>query len=131
MDSATEARLTRVRSMSRIANRVCIAAVALICVGAVLVGIGALVAPDKLTCDVNGVRARCSEMPGGALIFAFVAAGIGTALLLKGLYHLSRLFKNYSAGEIFTHGSVREIKRIGTTVFAYAVFQIGLLVAAA
>ncbi len=95
---------------------------------ALAVTAGTLAVPEQLTCDIGGVRQACSELPREAVTLA-VAAGVGGfALVLVALYRLSRLFGNYSRGEIFTRGSVREIRLLGYLTAAYAVFQVVLFV---
>jgi hypothetical protein len=130
MDPAAEARLTKIRSLSKIANRLCIAAISITCLLTLLGAIAGVFAPNQLTCSVGAARGPCSEMSTGAAALVLIGAAGGVALLLKGLYHLSRLFKNYGAGQIFTRDSVTQIRKLGETVFAYAIFEIVLVIAA-
>jgi hypothetical protein len=84
--------------------------------------------PSSLTCDFNGARVPCSELSAEAMTFFLVAFVGGAALGLMGLHRLARLFGNYSRGEIFTRGSVHEIRMLGYVVVAYVVFRTVLFV---
>jgi len=85
--------------------------------------------PEKGTCDFGAGPQPCADLSVGARGLTFLLLIIGSALFLRALYHLSRLFKNYARGEIFTRESVLQIRRIGSTVFALGASQIGVLVA--
>jgi hypothetical protein len=128
MNPSVEARLAKVRKVSRIGNGLCIAAMVLTClIGCILIVAG-LAFPDGATCDFGAGDFPCSDLSVAARALAGTAAVVGIALVLKGLYHLSRLFKNYSQGQIFTRESVAQIRKIGMTVFVYGAFQIALLI---
>ena len=130
MNSTAAARLAKIQSLSRTANRLCIAAISITCILTALGALAGVFAPQQFTCTVGAARGPCTELSVGAAALVLIGAAVGVALLLKGLYHLSRLFKNYAAGEIFTRESVGQIRKLGETVFAYAIFEIVLLIAA-
>jgi hypothetical protein len=73
--------------------------------------------------------AGCDELPPQALTFLVVAVVGGVALALTGLHRLARLFGNYSRGEIFTRGSVREIRLLSYVAIAYVAFHSAMFVA--
>lgn len=130
MNRSIEARLDRVKRTSRSARRACYLLMVLVALAA-LVGLAAtLTIPETLTCDFGGVRQPCRELPPGAVVLTTVALLGGLALVWAALYRLARLFGNYSRGEIFTRGSVREIRWLGYVAVAYAVFELALFVAA-
>ena len=129
MNPRTDARLEKVKRMSRSARRVCFLLMVFAGLAALAVTAGTLVVPEQMTCDIGGVRQACSELPPEAVTLGVVGAFGGLALLLVGLYRLSRLFHNYSRGEIFTRGSAREIRLLGYLTAAYAIFQVALFVA--
>lgn len=129
MSPNVEARLVKVRRMSRIANRVCFGAMIVIVAIALLLVVGAVLAPERFNCNVNGLSVPCDQLSPATAVFALAVVGSIVGLLIKGLYHLSRLFGNYAAGQIFTRGSAEQIRRLGITVLVYWVFQILLLVA--
>lgn len=129
MNPHTQARLEKVKRMSRSARRVCFLLMVFVALATLAVTAGTLAVPERLTCDIGGARVACSELPPEAVTLTVVAAIGGVALVLVGLYRLSRLFENYSRGEIFTHGSVREIRLLGYLTAAYAVFQVVMFVA--
>lgn len=129
MNPRIEARLEDVKRMSRAARRVCFLLMVLTALAAVVMTAGRLSTPERLTCEVGGVRQACSELPSEAVALAVIATVVGVALALTGLYRLARLFENYARGEIFTRNSVREIRVLGYVVVAYAVFQVVMFVA--
>jgi len=130
MNPHTEARLEKVKRMSRSARRVCFLLMVLAGLAALAVTAGTLTVPEQLTCDIAGVRQACSELPPEAVTLAVISAVGGFALVLVGLHRLSRLFGNYSRGEIFTRGSVREMRLLGYVTVAYAIFQVAMFVVA-
>ena len=125
MSPRVEARLEKVKRMSRSVRRACYWLMGLVLLMATVGVLGRLALP----CDPNGVLAPCGELSSQALTFLFVALIGSVALALTGLYRLARLFGNYSRGEIFTRGSVREIRLLSYVAVAYVVFQFVLFVA--
>ena len=129
MNPSTEARLEKVKRMSRSARRVCFLLMVFAALAGLAVTAGTLTVPETLTCDIGGVRQACSELPPEAVMLGVAGALGGLALVLVGLYRLSRLFHNYSHGEIFTRGSAREIRLLGYLTVAYAILQVAMFVA--
>ena len=128
MNPQTEARLERVKRTSRSARRVCFWLMALVSLGALIMAATTVALPESLTCDINGLRRPCSDLPPQAVAFAYAALLGGLAIVLTTLYRLARLFENYSRGEIFTRDSVREIRWLGYMAVAYALFQLVLFI---
>jgi hypothetical protein len=129
MNPHTEARLEKVKRMSRSARRVCFLLMVLTALAALAMTAGRLSAPELFTCEIGGVRQACSELPAEGVTFAVVGVIGSLALVWVALYRLSRLFQNYSRGEIFTRGSAREIRVLGYLAAAYAIFQVTMVVA--
>jgi hypothetical protein len=127
MSPKVEARLEKVKRISRSAKRSCYWLMAFVLVAATVAVLGRLT--GSLACGVNGAMAPCSELSPEARTFMVVAMVGGVALALAGLYRLAQLFGNYSRGEIFTRGSVREIRLLSYVAVAYVVFQAALFVA--
>lgn len=123
-----EMRLQQVKRTSLSAQRACWWLMVLGSLIAVVTAWVRLTLPETFTCDVDGLRAPCGELPRQATTVAFVALIGGLSLALTALYRLARLFGNYSRGEIFTRGSVREIRMIGYVVAAAAVLQLALFI---
>jgi hypothetical protein len=97
---------------------------------ATVTALARLTLPGSPSCVAQGVQAPgCSELSPQALTFLLVALTGGVALALTGLYRLARLFGNYSRGEIFTRGSVREIRLLSYIAVAYVVFHSAMFVA--
>lgn len=129
MNPRVEARLAQVMRTGRIGHRLCVVAMVIVGLAAAALVVLALLFPDGQTCDFNGVRFQCSELSAAAKAFVGVSMVVGLALLLAGLYRLSRLFQHYSRGEIFTRDSVREIRGLGYLALANAIVQVVVLVA--
>ena len=129
MDSHAQARLEKVKRMSRSARRVCFLLMALVSLGAVVMTASSLTIPERLTCEFAGVRQPCAELPAEVAAFTVVTIVIGVALILTALHRLARLFQHYARGEIFTRSSVREIRVLGYVAVAYAIFQLVMFVA--
>jgi len=130
MSPAVEARLEKVKRISRGMKRACYWLMGLILLIASLTVLATLTLPGSPSCIAQGVQAPgCAELSPQALTFLLVALVGGVALALTGLYRLARLFGNYSRGEIFTRGSVREIRLLSYVAIAYVVFQFVLFIA--
>jgi hypothetical protein len=130
MNPRVEARLEKVKRISRSMKRACYWLMGLVLLMAALTVLARLTLPGSPSCAVQGVQAPwCGELSSQALTFLLVALIGGVALALTGLYRLARLFGNYSRGEIFTRGSVREICWLSYVAVAYVVFQGALFVA--
>ena len=125
MNPRVEARLEKVKRISRSAKRACYWLMGFVLLMATVTVLGRLTLP----CDPNGVLAPCGELSSQARTFLVVAVIGSVALALTGLYRLAQLFGNYSRGEIFTRGSVREIRLLSYVAVAYVVFQFVLFVA--
>ena len=130
MNPRTEARLEKVKRMSRSGRRVCLLLMALLSLAAAVEVFATLAIPETQTCEVGGLRQLCSELPPQVVTLTAVGLVGGVALVLTALYRLARLFQNYARGEIFTRASVREIRFLGYLAVASAVFQVVLFVAA-
>jgi hypothetical protein len=50
------------------------------------------------------------------------------AVFIKGLWHVQNLFGLFSNGQIFTGGTVRQIKSIGYSMLAYGIVPLALVV---
>lgn len=129
MNPRVEARLAQVMRTGRIGHRLCVVAMVVVALATAAIVVLALLFPDGQTCDFNGVRFQCNELSAAAKAFVGLSMIVGIALLLVGLYRLSRLFRHYARGEIFTRESVREIRGLGYLALANALVQVVVLVA--
>lgn len=129
MNPRVEARLEKVKRTSRSARRVCFMLMGLVALAAAVTVAGMLGSPERLMCDVDGLRRPCGELSPQVTAFTVIAVAGSVALVLAALHRLARLFQNYARGEIFTRGSVREIRWLGYVAVAYTIFQIALFVA--
>ncbi len=128
MNPRIEARLEKVKRISRSARRACYWLMAFALLAAAITVVGRLGAPESLTCEIGGVRGPCSALSSQAMTLLLVSLVGSVALVLVGLYRLAQLFGNYARGEIFTRGSVRELRMLSYVAVAYAVLQFVLFV---
>ena len=128
MNPRTEARLEKVKRTSRSARRICFLLMVLTAIGAAVLAAFTLTTPESMTCDIASLRQPCNELPPLAVALTFVALVAGLGLALTALYRLARLFENYARGDIFTRGSVREIRLLGYVAVAYAILQFVMFV---
>jgi len=119
MDSELERKLRRIQSFSQVFRR--------ICQGALLVMFLLLLASIAGICIGKGgiIRAFDISIPLGTLggyqrMVMAVVAVLAIAVPIKGLYHLERLFRNYTEGKIFTVASAGEIRQLGITALLWA-----------
>jgi hypothetical protein len=75
--------------------------------------------------NVDGRLFRTGEMPPAQRIAIGVATAIALVMLLKCFHHLDRLFGNYSRGEIFTQGSVRQLRQFGIACVLWGLASFG------
>jgi hypothetical protein len=130
MNPETEARLEKVKRMSRSVRRTCFLLMVFVPLMTAVMALTTVGLPESMTCDFNGMRRPCSDLSPQVVAFAYVALVGVVALVLAALYRFTRLFGNYARGEIFTRASVRELRWVGYLAVAYAVFQGVLFVAA-
>jgi len=130
MNPQTEARLEKVKRMSRSARRACLFLMVFVSLMAAVMALSTVGLPESMTCDVNGIRRPCSNLAPQVVAYGYVALFGVIALVLAALYRFARLFGNYSRGELFTRASVRELRFVGYVAVANAVFQGVLFVAA-
>jgi hypothetical protein len=134
MNPSVEARLDKVKRTSRSARRACFWMMGLVLLTGAITAVGRFTLPELpaewvWTCEANGLRGPCNGLAPQVTTVFLVAVFGSVALMLTALYRLARLFGNYSRGEIFTRGSVGEIRWIGYVLAAGAVFQLLLFVA--
>jgi hypothetical protein len=113
MNPELQARMRRIQKVSGVINEICKYlmgfAFILFLVGVVVIFSGM----DRGLIRPEGIEIHANQLTvGGRIILALFAGFYGT-VLFKGLYHLGRLFGNYSRGEIFTKDSVAQIMRLG------------------
>jgi DUF2975 family protein len=130
MNPRVEARLEKVKRTSRGARRACYFTMAFVVLMTAVMALSTVGLPESMTCDFDGMRRPCSDLPPQVVAFAYVALVGTVALVLAALHHFARLFGNYAHGEIFTRASVRELRLVGYVAVANAVFQGVLFIAA-
>ena len=126
MDTAA-ARLSKVRRVSRFGRAACIGLMFVIGLITCALAVGFFAFPESSTCDVGGGPIPCLDMTTAERALAFALMTVFFGLAVKILHHLSGLFGNYARAEIFTRASVRQIRKIGSTVFIVGALQIIML----
>jgi len=133
MNSRTEARLEKVKRMSRSARRACFLLMIFVPLMAGVMALSTVGLPESMTCrgaELTSLPRPCSDLAPQVVAFAYVALVGVVTLVLAALYRFARLFGNYARGEIFTRASVRELRFVGYVAVANAVFQGVLFIAA-
>ncbi|QEE27051.1 DUF2975 domain-containing protein [Terriglobus albidus] len=119
MDSELERKLQRIRSFSQVFRRICQGALLvmflllLACIAGICIGRGGIVRAFDISIPL-------STLSGYQRILMAVVAVLAIAVPIKGLYHLERLFRNYTEGKIFTVASAGEIRQLGITALLWA-----------
>ena len=115
MRPENEARLRKIRWVSRVLRLICavVLGLFLLVLGILAVMFCVWGVPDDF--DSGGTR---------VVVVGVLIALMG--LLLKSLYHLYRLLDNYSRGEIFTTGSAEQIRQWGIAWTLLGVVKFGI-----
>lgn len=79
-----------------------------------------VIAPRAVGPSLHGVRIETSQLGMGHQISLIALWLVILAIVLKGLYHLHKLFTNYAKGNIFTTASVAQIRQFGITLLLAA-----------
>jgi hypothetical protein len=101
-------KIKKVSTILRIACKVILALITIVGLGAVasvLFGVGGISYDDTLF--------QTAGLPLGHRLMVGAVTALAFAALLKCVYHLYRLFGDYSDGEIFTRSAVGELRKFG------------------
>lgn len=111
MDKENQAKLRKIKKVSVILRLICKALLALIA----LTGLGAVVSVISGVGGINydDVILGTSGLPFGHRLLLGAVTAVAFGSLFKCVYHLHRLFGNYSRGEIFTRASVGQLRQFG------------------
>lgn len=111
MDKENQAKLRKIKNVSVILRVICKAFFALIA----LTGLGAVVSVISGVGGINynNVIFRTEGLPIGHRLFLGAVTAVAFGILFKCVYHLHRLFGNYSRGEVFTRESVGQLRQFG------------------
>jgi len=128
MRSSAERKLETIKRVSRVLRRACLVLSGLGCVGlAAIVGASLFGRGEIREFDLSVPLATLTL--GWRLVVGAVAA-LSVGVLLKGLFHLQRLFGSYSRGEIFTTGTARDLRQLGVTALLWTVAEVAWMVVA-
>lgn len=114
-----EKKLKKIKQSSRVLRRVCqgllviTVLVGVIAVAASLIGRGGVVSAFDISIPLGALTVYQRLILATILAFA-------VGVLLKGLYHLNRLFGNYASGDLFTTENAGMIRQLGITALLWA-----------
>ena len=116
-----EARLRKIKKTSIVFRAICVGLLALV----TLIGLGGVVV---VTSGVGGINydGRIFRSAGLTLGHRLILGAVTAAawgVLFNCVYHLYRLFGNYSRGEIFTRGSVGQLRKFGIACVLWGVIS--------
>jgi hypothetical protein len=117
-----EARLRKIRRASAFVRVICDVLLALV----VLIGIGSVV---DLVSGIGGINLPSWYFSTASLTFAhrLILAAVTVAawgILFKGIFHLRRLFGDFTRGEVFTRHAVRQLRWFGIACVLWSVMKI-------
>jgi hypothetical protein len=121
MKPETQAKLQKIKRVSRICRMVCkvllvlIAVVSLICVVCVACGVGGI--------NYDNTIFITAELPLELRLILGAVTAVLFGTLFKCIYHLHRLFGNYSRGEVFTKESVGQLRKFGVACLLWGVMS--------
>lgn len=122
MRPESQAKLSKIKKVSSILRVICkglIAAIALVglaCVVCAAFGVGAIVYDD--------IPFRTAGLTLGYRLFLGAITALTFAALIKCFFHLHQLFGDYAHGEIFTRGSVGQLRQFGIACLLWGVMDI-------
>jgi hypothetical protein len=73
--------------------------------------------------DLSGAGIPVVSLTIGGWMVYLVMLTLSCAVVFKGLYHLRFLFTGFAHGDIFSAGSIRQIKGIGYSLLLWALVQ--------
>ena len=88
------------------------------------IGMGIVIMRHGTIAIHGGEKIPASQLPLADRLQFGLGCLLTGAIILKALYHLHRLVSNYSVGDVFTAGSVAQIKHLGKTLLYMAALQI-------
>src|ERR1017187_9012784 len=121
MQTDTHAKLQKIKKVSIIFRVICRGLLALVtllglcCVVCVAFGVGGI--------NYDNVIFWTAGLPLGQRLILGAVTALAFGVLFKCFYHLHRLFGNYSRGEIFTRGSVGQLRQFGIACLLWGVMN--------
>ena len=117
MKPETESRLKKIKRISNISRAICKVLFALaICLS--LLGLIAMIA-GRGTLAFADARIPLEPLALPSRLMLAVTFALSMAIMVKGLYHLHRLFGNYGRGDIFTTECAAQIRQLGITAILW------------
>jgi len=121
MQTKIQAKLQKIKKVSSIFRVICYGLLALI----TLVGIGSVVCVAFGVGSINydNMIFQTAELTLGLRLILGAVTAVTFGTLFKCVYHLRRLFGNYSRGEIFTRESVGQLRSFGIACLLWGVMS--------
>jgi hypothetical protein len=123
MRPENEAKLRKIRAVSAVLRVICKAFAALIAVGFLMATV-ALLANRGGSVGYFDVWFRIGDLTLGRRLAVLAMVVLTSAVWLKCFYHLHQLFGNYSRGEIFTSGSIGQLRQVGIACVLWGVMKV-------
>ena len=115
MKPETEQKLRNIKQVSMVLRAICKVLLALVtCASLAYVGL-TLAGLGTISLFENTVHLQLSPLTFPIRLVLAVIAALMMSVLLKGLYHMHRLFGNSGRGDIFTTDSATQIRQLGIT----------------
>ena len=118
----TQTQLEKIRKTSADVKTVCMIMLGLTIIFFCLVVSMAIFWHGRFTIGESHIDIKQMSFGGKTLFIFFVS--LTAAIVIKGQIHLYRLFSNYSDGNVFTAGSVAQIRQLGVTLLLFAGLKI-------
>ena len=120
MMATTDPRLAQVQRYGTSLRRLCKFLFGMTALGSVvLVLVLIFGSSENTTLSIGRIEYSADTVTAPVRILVIVTVLLATALVLKLLFHLIRLFDLYASGRIFTPENVRHLRTIGVTVFLF------------
>jgi hypothetical protein len=121
MQTAIQIKLQKIKKVSIVFRMICtglmvtISLLGLACVTCAAFGIGGI--------NDGDIFVQTAGLPLGHRLLLGVVTALTFAVLFKCVYHLYRLFGDYSRGEIFTRESVSQLRQFGVACLLWGVMN--------
>ena len=121
METPIPPEILKVQKFSRYARAICLALMALIGIGTILLFIART---RDVAVNMGPYAVPHDQLGTVPRIYLLICFAVVLAIVLKGLFHLYSLFNNFARGGIYTAQNVRHIRQVGLLTLAWAVLEI-------
>jgi len=124
MNADTQTQLKRIIMVSRAVRALCKMLFGLTLTVFLVMVVLIIIGTESGVVRLGGAEIPVNQLTTGSKSLTIGFLALVFTVVIKGLYHLHRLFANYSRGNIFTIGSVAQIRQLGITFLLGAGLQI-------